>query len=204
LNQPTEPSLSSTHQPPVSPRGHHAFLIVTAQVRDPGRGDTVTLELDDGTRLLCKASADALRLGSALEGRWRATLHFTTRRHGALGYPLRMTALRAPGDDNSSYWSVAGKVVRLDRAAHVAVVRVYPERAKLEPFVIAARATLEQLSIVEDETFIHMRGTLDGDTLVAEHFERAALRVPARWADWKPPHKRREINPATDDHVQSS
>ena len=188
------PTATPTKSPPNLPKSHHAFLLVTAVIHDPGRGELVELELDDGTRLRCTASPEALRLGTALAGRWRLTVHFRTRLDGSLINPVRMVNLRPPReDDNETIWSASGQVVRLDQTNGLAVLRVYPERAKLEPFIVAAEASLEQLTNLEDVYSVHMRGTLRGNVLVAQQLERVALTVPARWAAWKPTQVRREV-----------
>lgn len=193
MTLPTTP----TKSPPNLPKSHHAFLLVTAVIHDPGRGELVELELDDGTRLRCIASSEALRLGTALSGRWRLTVHFRTRLDGSLVIPVKMVNLRSPREnDNETIWSASGKVVRLEQTSGLAVLRVYPERAKLEPFIVTAKIPLEQLAKVKDADSVHMCGTLRGDVLVAHQLEQVALTVPARWAAWKPTQGRREVQDA--------
>ena len=191
------PTATPTKSPPNLPQSHHAFLLVTAVIHDPGRGELVELELDDSTRLRCTASPEALRLGTALSGRWRLTAHFRTRLDGSLVNPVKMVNLRLPREnDNETIWSASGQVVRLEQTSRLAVLRVYPERAKLEPFIVTAEASFEQLAHLEDAYSVQMRGTLRGDVLVAQELKRVALTVPARWAAWKPRQARREIQDA--------
>ena len=171
--------------PPSFPTSHHAFLIATVYLHDPGSGDLVDLELPDGARLRCIATPNALRLGPNLAGRWRTTLHFRTRGDSTIHQPVRMYRFRpAVPEQTDTLWSAAGKVTQLDVAAGLVGVRVYPDHARVEPFTIAARASSVALSKVVGAPFLHLRGELHGRQLVAHHLEEVSFSIHERWRDW--------------------
>jgi hypothetical protein len=179
------PTQSRTPHPPGFPTSHHAFLIATIHLHDPGSGDLVDLELPDGARLRCIVTPDALRLGPGLAGRWRTTLHFRTRADGMIHQPVRLYRLRpAVPEKTDTLWSAAGKVTHLDVAAGLVGVRVYPDHARVEPFAIAARASSAMLSSVAGASFLHLRGALLGPQLVAHHIEAVSLGIHERWRGW--------------------
>ena len=159
-------------------------------VHDPGKGDLIDLALPDGTLLRAKAGVEVLRLGANINGPWRATLHFDTTAQARINEPVRVPKLVQFTPDLESAqptWGAAGKVVRLDRDEGLAVIRVYPKTGLVMPFVIAAIASLEQLSSVEHAQGLRLRGTLRDRHLIATHLEPLDLAVPAHWKSWQPP-----------------
>ena len=85
-------------------------------------------------------------------------------------------------------WSVTGKVVRLDRADHLAVVRVFSRHKRQPPFTFAATANLDLLKSVEDAWYVNMTGTIEEDRFILESIsEVKGLLVPEIWRDWKSP-----------------
>jgi hypothetical protein len=173
-----------------TPSTHHAFLIAPVIVHDPGKGDLIDLALPDGTVLRAKAGVDVLRLGANINGPWRATLHFDTTAQAKINEPLRVPKLVQFTPDLETAqptWGAAGKVIRLDRDNGLAVIRVYPKTGLVLPFVIAAFASLEQLSNVEQARGLRLRGTLRDRHLIATHLEPLELAVPGHWKSWRPP-----------------
>ncbi len=163
-----------------------------------------TLELEDGFRLLAhfvpwKGLNASTKPPFGSRGRIRLSGHLRTHAESTLFYRLDVTAYHGEVEDDQPWQAGAfvftGKVVRLDRAEKRAVVRIFPMAWKSgEPFVVGANATLEQLDLVEDANYVHVEGRIDGaGGLIAEQLERVVLRVPDRWREWKPPHKRQEI-----------
>jgi hypothetical protein len=184
LNPPPNPIQIPT------PSTHHAFLIAPVIAHDPGKGDLIDLALPDGTILRAKAGVDVLRLGSNINGPWRATLHFDTTEQAKIKEPIQVPKLVSLSPDLETAqptWGAAGKVVRLDRVEGLVVIRVYPKTGLILPFVIAAIASLEQLSSVEHATGLRLRGTLRDRHLIATHLEPLDLHVPTHWKSWQPP-----------------
>jgi hypothetical protein len=174
-----------------TPSTHHAFLISPVIAHDPGKGDLIDLALPDGTVLRAKASAEVLRLGTDINGPWRATLHFDTTEQAKILEPVRVPKLVPLTPDlefSQPTWGAAGKVVRLDRDEGLAVIRVYPKTGLVLPFVIAAIASLEQLSSVKQAPGLRLRGTLRNHHLIATHLEPLDLAVPGHWKSWQPPN----------------
>ena len=106
---------------------------------------------------------------------------------------LRRLRTIDPEVHEGSFWTASGKVIMLDRATGNAVIRVFPERSKAEPFAVSARATLEQMNAVEDASFVHMSGKLEGDELIADVLQPITLTLPERWKDWVRPSRRKPI-----------
>jgi hypothetical protein len=184
LNPPPNPIPIST------PSTHHAFLISPVIVHDPGKGELIDLALPNGTFLRAKAGVDVLRLGANINGPWRATLHFDTTEQAKILEPVRVPKLVPFTPDLESAqptWGAAGKVVRLDRDEGLAIIRVYPKTGLVLPFVIAAIASLEQLSSVQHAQGLRLRGTLQNQHLIATHLEPLDLAVPGHWKSWQPP-----------------
>jgi hypothetical protein len=190
LNPPANPIQIST------PSTHHAFLISPVIAHDPGKGELIDLALPNGTFFRAKASAEVLRLGPNINGSWRATLHFDTTEQAKILEPVRVPKLVPLAPDlefSQPTWGAAGKVVRLDRDDGLAVIRVYPKTGLVLPFVIAAIASLEQLSSVEKAQGLRLRGTLRDRHLIATHLEPLDLAVPSHWKSWQPPDTTRDL-----------
>jgi hypothetical protein len=180
-----------------TPSTHHAFLIAPVIVHDPGKGDLIDLALPNGTFLRAKAGVDVLRLGTDINGPWRATLHFDTTEQARINEPVRVPKLIPLAPDLESAqptWGAAGKIVRLDRDEGLAVIRVYPKTGLVLPFVIAAIASLEQLSRIEHAQALRLRGTLRHQHLIATHLEPLDLTVPGHWKSWQPPNTNPDRN----------
>jgi hypothetical protein len=179
-----------------TPSTHHAFLIAPVIVHDPGKGDLMDLELSDGTFLRAQAGVEVLRLGTNINGPWRATLHFDTTDQAKINEPVRIPKLVPLAPDLESAqptWGAAGMVIRLDRDNGLAAIRVYPKTGLVMPFVIAAIANLEQLLSVEHPQGLRLRGTLRDRHLIATHLEPLDLAVPSHWKSWQPPDTTRDL-----------
>lgn len=159
-----------------TPATHHAFLITPVIAHDPGKGDLVDLELPvpDGTFLRAQASPDVLRLGPNINGTWQATLHFSTHIDAILKEPLRLPRLKPCPEDHKLLlptWGAAGHVTNLDRGEGLVTVRVVPQRENLQPFLVTALASLEQLASVGHSSSLRLKGTLRGRHLIVTHLE---------------------------------
>lgn len=141
------------------PEGFHAFLLENVTVLDPGSGTRMILKFPDGTLRRADVNPELLRLGD-LNGSWRATLYFRTNSSGKVTNFVTLQRLRVVDPDvhEGSFWTASGKVILLDHATGRVVIRIFPERTKLEPFAVSARATLEQVKAVENESFVHYVG----------------------------------------------
>ncbi len=182
-----------THHTASFPSGHHAFMTANVLVRDSGRGALVDLEFEDGTLMRSRVTTDLARLGPGLAGRWRASIHFRTEAPGRPHEPVFVRRLRPVTPDLEQappVWSAAGKVVRLDRTDGLVLLRIFPEQAPTEPFVVSAFASLELLSTVEGAGFVSMHGGVRGSRLIVRHIEAADLTIPERWKDWTPKAQR--------------
>jgi hypothetical protein len=114
-----------------------------------------------------------------------------------IGCLVNLLTPQIPAPENPR-WSVTGKVVRLDRADRLAIVRVYRNSKLLEPFTFTARTSLELIKPVEDAWYVHMTGTIIDDHHELETIEPVeGLRVPGFWRSWRP-KIRREIQLETE------
>jgi hypothetical protein len=189
---------------------HHAFLITPVIAHDPFEGDLIDLELPNGTFLRAQAGVAVLRLGAAINGPWRATLHVGTSDHARILEPVRVPKLARLTPDLESTtptWSAAGRVVHLDRDEGLATIRVFPKTGLVQPFLIAAMASLEQLSSVESASGLRLKGTLRDRHLVATELHALDLGVPGHWRSWQPPSTSQELevfgqNRKRDRHVE--
>ena len=178
-------------------------MLENVTVRDPGSGTRMILKFSDGTLRRADVNPELLRLGD-LNGSWRATLYFRTNSSGKVTNFVTLRRLRVidPDAHEGSFWSASGKVIMLDRATGNAVIRIFPERSKAEPFAVSARATLEQMNAVEDASFVHMSGRLEGDELIADVLQAVSLVVPKRWKDWVRPARRKVILQSEDTEIE--
>ena len=178
-------------------------MLENVTVRDPGSGTRMILKFSDGTLRRADVNPELLRLGD-LNGSWRATLYFRTNSSGKVTNFVTLRRLRVidPDAHEGSFWSASGKVIMLDRATGNAVIRIFPERSKAEPFAVSARATLKQMNAVEDASFVHMSGRLEGDELIADVLQAMSLVVPKRWKDWVRPARRKVILQSEDTEIE--
>lgn len=174
------------------PERFHAFLLENITIRDPGSGTRMILKFADGTLRRADVNPELLRLGD-LNGNWRATLYFRTNSSGKITNFVTLRQLRVidPVVHEGSFWTASGKVIMLDHVTGNAVIRIFPERSKSEPFAVSARVTLEQINAVEGASFVHMSGRLEGDELIANVLQPVELVLPERWKDWVRPSKRK-------------
>jgi hypothetical protein len=175
---------------------YHALLIAPVIAHDPGEGDLIDLELPDGTFLRAQAGVAVLRLGAGINGPWRATLHVATSHQARILEPIRVPKLARLTPDLESTaptWSAAGRVVHLNRDEGLAVIRVFPKTGLVQPFEIAAMASLEQLSSVESAPALRLKGTLRDRYLVATEVQVLDLAVPNHWRTWQPPNISRDL-----------
>ena len=195
------PQITTAKDPRIAfPEGFHAFLLENVTIRDSGTGTFVMLEFFDGTLRRADVNPELLRLGN-LNGRWRATMYFRTGAGSKVRNFVTLQRLRVidPDVHEGSFWTASGKVIVLDRDTHQVVIRVFPERSKSQPFAVSAKATLEQINSLQDATFIHMSGRLDGDELIADELQSVQLTLPERWKDWVRPAKRKPILGSADE-----
>jgi hypothetical protein len=189
------------------PRAHHFFVKADITIRPSTSNPMVELEFHSGgtsmARVLPLVFKDWRRRRPDqplpdLGGSWRVTLYGRTSREQQLLHPrlARLIPMEEAIDleGEASFWSAAGKVLRLDRAEHTALIRVFPQRKDVEPFAISARASLEFLNQVEDAKYIRMRGVLQNRVLIAQHLESIELPIPEIWQGWIPPLKRKRIS----------
>ncbi len=169
---------SPTSEPISVPDSPHAFLLANVIVDDPGRGETVLLRLPDGRKVRARASANILRLGSGVVGHWRATLHFRTQRDAHVHLPLRLERLRPLSQDADgveTFWSVAGRLLKIEDQAGLLTVLIIPERPGRPSFKVTVHTPGKDLSGFEVGTDIALRGQLAGLFLKTEEvrvFER--------------------------------
>ncbi len=132
-----------------------------------------------------------------LSGSWRATLYAKTLPNQRLTklQLARIVPLENAADLNGTdtFWSAAGKVLRLDRAEKLVLLRIYPSDKRTEPFVVSAKTTLELLNLVEDARYLQMTGVLEYGYLIAQNLEPMRLDIPEHWKKWIPPAKRKTI-----------
>ncbi len=170
------------------PEGPHAFLLANVIVDDPGKGETVVLRLPDGRKVRVRASPNILRLGSGVVGHWRATLHFRTQRDARLHLPLRLERFRPlteTVDDIETFWSVAGRLLKMDYQTGLLTVLIIPERQGRPPFKVTVHAPQIDLSGLEVGTHVALRGQLAGLFLHADE-----LRAVDRNASLQHAHQR--------------
>ena len=167
-------------------------------VHDSGRGSLVDLEFEDGTLMRSRVTTQLARLGKALSGRWRASIHFRAGRPGRPHEPVFVRRLRPVTLDLEgapAVWSAAGKVVQFDRTNGLVFLRIFPEQSPTGPFTVSAFISLELLSKVEGAAFVSVNGGLSGSRLIVRQIEAADLAIPQRWKDWKPTRREPEFRP---------
>lgn len=168
---------------PKTPSGYHAFLLADIFVDDPGSGAYVDVIFRDGSRIRARASPDVLRLGDRLRGHHRGTMHFRTSSEGKLIEPIHLYKVRVAEEPlphaSGTYWSAVGSITEAGD-----VLRVYPERARAEPFQISyIDKSLSKNSFTES---IHVLGWLQNLHLVALEINSVApLKIPDRWLKWR-------------------
>ncbi len=199
--------------PVLKPKGlniayqHHFFVQTNITIRDTSQATRVWLDLDsDNGSFLARVHSKVFaqwqkshpeQSSVNLSGVWRATLYGQTMPNQSLKslQIIRLTPLENAIDLNgqSTFWSAAGKVLRLDRAERIVIIRVYPRTKGFEPFVISAKTTLELLNLVQDAWYVHMTGVVEQGYLIAQNLEPMRLDIPSVWKDWIPPSKRKVI-----------
>jgi hypothetical protein len=187
---------------------HHFFIQANVTIQDHSHGTRVQVDFaarENGSykaRVLPKVFAqwrkdhpdqDLIQL----IGSWRATIYGKTLPDQRLItlQLARLVPLENAIDLNGSdtFWSAAGKVLRLDRAEKMVLLRIYPSDKKTQPFVISAKTTLELLNLVEDARYLQMTGVLEQGFLIAQNLELIHLEIPVHWKGWIPPMKRKAI-----------
>lgn len=172
---------------PNIPAGFHAFLLADVQVRDPGSGSLLDIMFTDGLRVRARASAEVLRLGTRLNGLFRATLHFRTDDDARLREPLHLYRLR-PMDyplayPSKTYWSAAGVVL-----THPDTLLVFLEKARATPFQIRFKRQLPLLPFDSASHSLRASGVLiDGQLIATELHVVQPLEIAARWHNWQFP-----------------
>jgi hypothetical protein len=183
--------LTDPHPAIPVPTGFHAFLLASVIASDPGRGNLINLELPDGTAILARATPTVLRLGSGINGAWRATLHFSTTPDGHLNSPVTIQRLRPPTPEFETvetFWSTIGELETLELDARLITVRVFPERARRAPFTVTAilDSSLGFLEHPKNVTHVRLSGHLEKTALVATEIEAVEISRPAQWLNWTP------------------
>ncbi len=213
IGQQTFTTLVTTPQP--MPKGihteynHHFFIQANATIQDDQQNTRVSIQLGyptNGTytarvhpRVFSRWHKNHPEQSSIqLSGTWRATLYGKTLKDQRLANVTlaRVIPLENAVDLNGSdtFWSAAGKVIRLDRSEKLVLLRVFPtDNKKIEPFVVSAKTTLELLNLVEDARYLHMTGVLEHGYLIAQNLEPMRLDIPDYWKTWIPPMKRKLI-----------
>jgi hypothetical protein len=188
------------------PRAHHFFVNADVTIATSASDPLVELEFHSGGTITARVLPLVFKDWQwrrpeqplpDLSGAWRVTLYGRTSRQQQLIHPrlARLVPMVEAVDleGHSSFFSAAGKVLRLDRAEHTALIRVFPQRKDVQPFAISARAGLELLNGVEDAKSIRMRGVLREGVLIAQHLEPIELLIPEIWRNWIPPLKRKRV-----------
>jgi hypothetical protein len=124
-----------------------------------------------------------------------ATVHVRTTRESKLkgsgtglflveAEPLQMLDMTAV----DGVFSFAGKVVAIDNRSGDprVIVRVFPEHAKIDPFVVSALLPKEVLKLVQNPQFVYVTGELVNGVMVARAVHEADMRVGERWKGYKP------------------
>ncbi|MEY4531970.1 MAG: hypothetical protein RLZZ156_2693, partial [Deinococcota bacterium] len=181
---------------------HHFFIQANVTVQDNQQNTRVSIQFntpENGTYLARvhpkvfsrwkKNHPDQPLI--QLSGSWRVTLYgktFNDQRLSNLTL-VRVVPLENAIDLNGvdTFWSAAGKVLRLDRAEKLVLLRIYPMDTKTEPFVVSAKTTLELLNLVEDARYLQMSGVLEQGYLIAQNLEPMRLEIPDHWKKWIPP-----------------
>lgn len=152
---------------------------------DPGQGPQVNLLLRGGLILRVKAGPDLLRLGSAMQGQYRADLSLRTSVQGLLKPPLRLLRLTrdaAPIEHPSrTCWSATGLV-----AAGGNSLLVFQER-----YVSPLRLTFQaERGVHLDPTVgqtLQVQGVLRRERLIATAVRYSdALEMPQHWQRYVP------------------
>ncbi|GEM48717.1 hypothetical protein [Deinococcus cellulosilyticus] len=88
-------------------------------------------------------------------------------------------------------FKVIGHGIQMDRAEFTARVRVFPNQAKIGPFVIHAKAALTVMDPVMEAKWVEMRGTLDakGELQATEINRLTGMKLDPRWDGWRPSRK---------------
>ena len=164
------------------PDGFHAFMRVAACIYDSGVGDSMDIQLPDGTMLRVKASAEVLRLNPTGHRWWLCTLHLQRIE------PLESNQEAA----NQPRWSAIGEVTRCDPIQHMITIRIYPELARATPFLISAFLETKQVLPSKSE-FVHLVGSLYDKKLIVEVLANRNLVIPERWKNWKANERTQKI-----------
>ena len=178
------------------PDGFHAFMRVAACIYDSGVGDSMDIQLPDGTMLRVKASAEVLRLNPTGHRWWLCTLHFRTLSHGVLFEPLHLQRIEPLESNreaaNQPRWSAIGEVTRCDPIHRLVTILVYPELARATPFLISAFLEIKQVLPSKSE-FVHLVGSLYDKKLIVEVLANRNLEIPERWKNWKANERNQKI-----------
>lgn len=176
--------------------GFKSWAAVTGILHPSPDGRRADLELPGGAVVRVKPSP--LRRAKfinrpILEGRYSVHLHLRTHGQGFLSREMELVAIKPLAPDAPALepeFELIGKVVRLDRAEGLVIVRVFPQRTDIEPFAVSAVASLEVLDLGEDAWYVKVDGIVRGSRLVAGAISRVELVVPEHWKDWKTPQRR--------------
>lgn len=164
------------------PDSFHAFLVADVQIHDPGKGYYVDVCFADGTQRRARASAEVLRMGSAMIGHHRATLHFRTDELGFILDPMHLYRVRSIylplPHQGTTYWSSLG----IKEYARNSIM-IYPELAKAHPFKIS----FQEFQDVEHEigSTLHVQGYVEKGRLIASEIRKTKNHdIPHRWKGW--------------------
>jgi hypothetical protein len=171
-----------------------ANLSVTATLHlKPGSRRAMELELRGGARLRGLLLPQVPRLPEGFGGTHRVRLYPRTTKDGRLEPNVGVARVLKPGANLEAPdgFTFCGKVVRLDRAEGLAILRIFPNRPGLEPFVVSCQASLEVMNAGVDAFSVKMTGRIGENLrLVAETLEPVHLPTPDAFKDWVPPMKR--------------
>lgn len=187
---------------------HHFFIQANVTIQDDQQNTRVLIQFtfpENGTHMARVHSKVFSRWKKNhpeqplidLAGAWRVTLYGKTFKDQRLANLILARVVPLENADDlggaDTFWSAAGKVIRLDRAEKLVLLRIYPMDKHTEPFVVSAKTTLELLNLVEDARYLHMTGVLEHGYLIAQNLEPMRLEIPDHWKKWIPPAKRKPI-----------
>lgn len=170
---------------PVRPLHHHAVLQGRVRLYDSGLSNLADIEFPDGFAQRVRLTPRLLRRND-LDGTHDATLFVRTTGDGQLRPLPRLIRLQAPeGPEVPAHWSVAGRLVRVEQERNLISLRIFPERAKIQPFLVTVASALPVKAASGSDLWL--TGQLRDRHLWATSVTPVRLERPGRWQDWGAP-----------------
>lgn len=116
----------------------------------------------------------AVKRGSNLSGRWRATLALRTRSDASLTPRLFLRRVRTVAADlpaQPTFWACTGDVIGVDFEAGLLEVHVPSRGGRGDGFSVHARVSTALLEVAAAAKYVHVTGTLHEGRLLAERLE---------------------------------